>query len=653
MGEKVSLNPGFTLRSFLAIFTAASLLLPVSIYLQLTSGALLAGAVTYITAILFAEISRLLGKPLTKQEIFIIFQAAAPVLLGTPFLEFVYRRYFLNSPAATSFSDPYTGKTLASVLPSWWVARYSGIDVAARTFLREEWATPISVYVLQIVFWLVQEVALTYMMAYVYIEEERLPFPFAEFPAQMSITLAEREEESMRIFTASAIIGAIYSVILYAVPMVSLGLFNTPVVIIPVPWYDLTAGPYGIENILPGAIFGVATDPLTYVGAFLIPFHTVMYMVAGSLSVWVFGNYITRTYFSNIFVEWSSEWIRGMALPLVYQRSFLRLWITPFIGFAFAATAYAIAKGRRSIILSFKSLYRLSTDMRLKGYKPLRIIVLLYLIGVLGSIAIFHALVPGFPIVIAVLVAMAGGFLYSVIATRSIGETGYMISMPYLWQISVLASGYPEVDAWLIFPMFSGVTPTASQLGLPFTASPHWCNTIKAAFLTETRPSDFFKAYFMAISLYFIFSFIYVSFFWSIAPIPSQLYPITTIQWPVSATSSALWISKQISLKVDAIIYSFALMTAVSLAGDAISKFVGIPFSPIGLVTGVSLLPPQAISLLIGGIAGRVISNMKGRGWWYKNRGIMMAGVATGEALAVGVSTSIVMLSKATWILPW
>jgi len=655
MGDYVSeeyvLKKGYTFRSFLAIFVAASLLLPVSIYIQLTSGAILASAITYITAILFTEISRLMDKPLTKQEIFIIYQAAAPVLLGAPFLEFVYRFYFFTSPISKSFYDPYSGKPLSEVIPEWWVPRLPA--TAVRSFLNSKWIIPVSLYLVQIFLWLIQEVALAYIMAYIFIEEEKLPYPFAEFPAQMCITLAEREEDRMRIFTTSAILGAIYSIILYGVPTISLGLFNTRIVVIPIPWLDLTTGPFGIENILPGAILGLATDPLTFTGAFLIPFHTVVYMFIGSIAVWVFGNYLTRTYLANYFKEWAIEWARGMTISTVYQRSFLRVWITPFIGFALAVAVFSIFKSRRSNVSAFKSLSRLRTDVLRKGYISLKTLATLYLAGSLGSILLFHLIVPDFPLWLAILIAIGGGFTYSLVASRSIAESGYPISIPYIWQLAVIGSGYPKVDAWLFSPMFSGLTPTVSQLGLPFTASPQWGNTIKAAFLTETRPEDFFKAYFTAVVLYTVFSFIYVSFFWSIAPIPSSLYPFTNIQWPVSVATSALWISRQIGVKVDTILYSFILVLAVAFIGDTLSRILNFPFSIVGLVAGTYILPANSISLIIGAIIARFLARMYGENWWRKNRGVIVAGVATGEAVVVGIATSIVMLSKATWILPW
>jgi hypothetical protein len=86
--DELSLQSGFTWRTVLAIVYAAIVLLPAHLWLQLSSGIMLDLGLRYATLLLFVEVSRMWGKKLTKQEVFIIWamtsQIAWEVGLGFP-----------------------------------------------------------------------------------------------------------------------------------------------------------------------------------------------------------------------------------------------------------------------------------------------------------------------------------------------------------------------------------------------------------------------------------------------------------------------------------------------------------------------------------------------------------------------------------------
>lgn len=644
--EQVELKTGLTSRTLLAIIFVAAFMLPITTYLSLFSGATLTGASIYITVILFSEVSRIVGRPLNKQELFIIFQAAAPTLLATPFLDFVYRRYFMLSPYSNLFEMPETNTAVVRTIPNWWAPPLGSVAYKVRTLLVKDWTLPVAITLFQFyLLWILQEIALAYFLAVLYVDQEKLPFPYANVAAETCSVLAERDPEKMSAFTIGLLLGALYAVPLYMIPTITQGLFGVAITPIPVPWLDLTTGNLGIEKILPGAILGLSTDLTTFAGGFIIPFSTAVQILFGSITIWVFGNWITRTYLSSTFPEWAKEWSKGMSLSLAYQRSMIRVWISPFVAFAIGAAAFSIIKSWKTVIRSFKTIIKLPSYMKTSGYISLPVLLVLYLGGILTSVLVFHWLVPDYPLWIAILVPTVGGFLSALISARALGETGISMNIPYIWQMSVILSGYKGIGPWLISPVFSGL----------YTAgAPQWTQTIKAARLTGTKPSDFFKAYIIAVVFSVLFSFVYVSFLWMIAPIPSSTYPFTMIQWPVNVLSSLLWITGKVIVNSEIIVWSLGIIIVIGLLGEIVSRTFKIPFSLATIVVGMMTIPPASIPIFIGSFVGKfIMEKILGPEKWRLQKTLLVSGLLAGQGIAVGIAVAVLMISKASWILPW
>jgi hypothetical protein len=202
---------------------------------------------------------------------------------------------------------------------------------------------------------------------------------------------------------------------------------------------------------------------------------------------------------------------------------------------------------------------------------------------------------------------------------------------------------YNKIDAWLGFNPIVGGGLTTS-----------WVEGIKTAYLTETKPTDFFKAFIITFILYQVFSFIYISFFWAIAQIPSSFYRWTLIQWPVQAINQSMWATRIILVKADIIVYSMAGIIALGLFGELLQRYTGIPFSTIGIITGTTQLPPYTITILLGGITGKFIfQRIFGAEKWRIYQRIIVAGIAAGMGIVVGISAAIVIMTKSAWILPY
>jgi len=639
------LKPGLTYRSALALVFASLVIMPVQLYLILVSGANIASAAVYITVILFTELSFLGGSPLTKQEIFIVYTLAGLAASNPVFIAFVQRKYLVTSPFSWSFIDPFTRKPLPEVIPWWYVPPYNAPSTAIRSFFHPDWVIPMVLSTFQFgVLYIIEEIALTMMLAQYAIEVENLPFPLAQVNSQMIITLTERPKEKMSIFAITATLSGAYALFLYGIPILMFAAFGVSMQLIPFPWIDLTTGYFGVEKIMPGAAYGIATDALAWVTGFILPLNLLVCQFISSIAVWVFGSWLALTYFRGIFPTWAEEWKKGMSLQLVVQRATLRVWVYPQVGIIIALAALTIVFKYKSIIKAFKIFIHPPASIKASGYLSFKTSMLMYFGATSLSIVVFHLFVPDFPIWIAALFSIGLTFFIGIANTRMLGEAATTLTADlagYLWYGSVLLVGYPKVDAMLFSPVIGG----GSAAG--------WVQNIKTAYLTETKPIDFFKAYVIAVILYHIFSIIYVSFMWAIAPIPSSVYPATTIYWPITVINQGMFLTRQITGKPFLIAGSAALFFILGVVGNILNK-IGIPFNIVGLATGTLTLPPFATSSLIGGIIGKyVLQRYIGKEKWNENKAVIVAGVALGEGIIVGIFSAFTMMSKSTWLLPY
>jgi len=638
--SKPMLERGLTWRSILGIVFSFLVVLPASMYLNLAAGATIS---MLVVTVLFTETFAVFGSRLTKQETYLIFilswMATGGGIATVNFLEFVYRAYFVNAVPVHAFIDPNSGLPLNYVVPHWWAPTHNSPAYDLRSFLNLAWVLPISLSSALALLYIMQEFALTLISSQLYIEVEKLPFPYAQIDAQTCIILAERPPDQMRIFTLSALGGIIYGAVLYFPPILTSGTWQ----IIPIPWVDLTTGFFGIERVMPGALLGIGTDIAIFANGFLLPLHVITYMLIGSIAIWVFGNWITRTFFAQVFPDWAREWKEGMGLGLIFQRSSVRVWLGPQIAFALAVAAVSLIKGGRSIIHSFGSLAKLSASAKEAGYWPLPRVLALYLGSSLLSILIFHTLVPDFPVWMVVLFSLGWGFINNLIGSRGTGETGNPVSIPYVWQGAVVFSGYKGIEPWFISPATGGAV------------SPWWTASVKTCYLTETKPSDFFKAVFIGSALTVVLSFAYASFFWSIAPIPSSVYPMSLISWPVTAITQSMWITGQIAaFSPQIMLTSFVGILIILVLGEILQKYTSIPFSAISLVVGATMLPTSTMPLFIGSVVGWfLLQRQFGREWWMQYRAIISGGLAVGEGIIVSIAVALMLISKGTWILPW
>ncbi|MEM2822997.1 MAG: hypothetical protein QXF69_02780 [Thermofilaceae archaeon] len=629
-------SAGLTWRSLLAMILAGLIFLPASTYLWLAVGAGASVAATYITVILFSALARLYGASLSRQELFIIYSVVGGIGGAMPlFYWLVFRSYFVNNPLSLEFK--LNGLPVRDLVPYWMSPPVNSPAHALRTLFYPDWLPAIAVSITFAALGLLAEISIGILISYLYIEVEPLPFPFAQIDATMINTLYEREHEPLLYFFSALIGGAIYGTLVYLVPLV----LGPGAAVIPYPWIDLT--PY-TQYFLPGAAIGIATEPTGFLYGMILPPTVTFSLMLGSLATWVFGNTLTYTTFRDFSPEWVREYTPGMSIFLIYQRATLRLWLSTFMGISFGLALFIIATSWRKIAASFRALTRLGGTRRELGYPSSTFLLALFFASTLASVLLYYALVPGVPLWLPPFVSIGLSFVMALVGARVYGELGLTFSSDFvynMWKAAIYFSPYQGYAGWIYTPVIAGFS------------TPWYANATKVAYLTRTRPIDYYKAVLVAFVITTTLGLVFMDFFWRMAPIPSFVYPYVMGLWPFYAISDCLFATRQIVIRADQILGGAGVALAAGFAGFLLSR-IGVPINPIALVGGTYALPPYTIMVFITSILSRyVVSRAIGREKWERIRSVVIAGFLAGVGIIVAVGVAITLLSKAAWIWPW
>ncbi|MCS7105634.1 MAG: hypothetical protein NZ954_08770 [Thermofilaceae archaeon] len=628
--------PGLTWRSLLAMVLAGLIFLPASAYLWLAVGAGASTAATYVTVILFSALARIYGTRLSRQELFIIYSIVGGIGGAMPIFYWqVFRSYFVNNPLSLEFK--VGGVPVRDLVPTWMAPPPSSPAHALRTMFHPDWLPAVAVAVVFSGLSLLAEVALGMLVSYLYIEVEPLPFPFAQIDATMINTLDEREHEPLLYFFTSLIGGAVYGSLVFLLPLV----LGPAAAVIPYPWMDFT--PY-TQFFLPGAALGIATDPTSFLYGMILPPSVTFSIMLGSLATWVLGNTLTLTVFKDFSPEWVREYTQGMSIFLIYQRANLRLWLSTFMGVSFGLAIFILIVTRRRIIESFKALSRIKQAGSELGYPPATILLALFFAATTLSVILYYTLVPGIPLWLPPLLSIGLSLVVALVGARVYGELGLTFSPDFvynMWKAVVYYSPYQGYAGWIFTPVIAGFS------------TPWYVNATKAAYLTRTRPIDYYKAVMTAFVITTVLGLVFMDFFWRMAPIPSFVYPYVMGLWPFYAISDCLFATRQIIIRADQILLGIGIAVAAGFGGFALAK-MGIPVNPIALVGGVYALPPYTIMVFLMSLLSKyVIARAIGKEKWNRIRAVTIAGFLAGVGIIVAAGVAITLLSKAAWIWPW
>ncbi|RLE79991.1 MAG: hypothetical protein DRJ51_03240 [Thermoprotei archaeon] len=622
--EEVGFEDGLTWRAFLGVMYSAVILMPAVIFTYLMTGTNLLGTFSFpvagfVAALFFTELARIFGKPLTQQEVTIIWGVsliAVEAISVQIFMGFYFRSLY---PGTWFFK--IDGVPLPQLIPDWFAPPPISPVIRQRTFFHSDWLLPIIVNTLGLfLFYRVLHCLFGILCYQISAIAERLPFPVQQVAADICITMTKRQENKIRILSVTSIIAAAYSFIVYFVPYVF------QIKTIPVPWIDLNKS---IELFIPGASLGIGTDAIMLAIGMILPLKIAVNIFAGSFAAYFVGNHIL--FKMGLFPDWRP----GMNCALAFQRSVLRFWVFPQIGLGIAAGLVPILMHPRIVASALTSLKGAKeTGGALFSYK----VLILGIVATSAVVVVMSTWLTGCsPIIFIGLILF--DFIASLIMTRGIGVSGIAFTIPYAAEtVYTLASpGNPTI--W-----FAPIYVTGG--------GGHWASWLKIAELTKTSYTSYIKAILITTPIAWILSFLYLEVFWKIAPIPSGIYPGFSLVVPATyIIPKAMWITGEVATgPAPALILGSLVIGAIA---EIIATLTHIPFSLISVVVGITTAFPMSVTILLGSILGKIIEWRIGKEFWKEYRITVAAGIFLGESIIVALAAALSMVARMLWILPY
>lgn len=601
-------------------------MLPAAIWYHLYTGGSLSSGVQYTLLLLAVELGFLTGKPLTRQESFIIWMLGHQITFEVIGIQWIYGAWFRTSPYSYGLN-----------VPDWWAPPPETNVLIMRTFFSPHFIIPILISLLTGVLWKLADMSMAFISKSMFIEAENLPFPTAQVAADAIITLTERPDpKKNKVFLISTILGFIYGLFVYF-PILVL-----EYTVLPIPWIDLTRL---IEPFFPGASFGIATDILIVALGFILSPNIVLAAFAGGFAFYFIGNHLTSpesplSWLRGLFSYWSP----GSSLLTIYQRSLFQVWASPLIGFSVAAGILPLLRKPSIFINSLKSLSKIKSNRSNIDNYPLWMLLILFFGSTIGSVILMSYLITNLPftfILLAFALSSGWSFIYTLVGTRSYGVIGIKQDVPYLKEGVFLSymnlTGFADAQVW-----FAPLIIT--------TFGADFCYFMKIGQICNFSSKSMYKAYFLIFPIAWLMSFVYVSVFWRIAPMPSNVYPGTNIYWPVQAQWLRLFASMGGELiNLSSLLFSFICAASIF----TISEITRVNIPLIALASGMSQPIPYPTALLLGMIIGKLIEHRIGKEFWMNFRTTIVAGLSLGIGLIITLSVAIKLILRNIWILPY
>lgn len=521
METPTSFEDGFTSKSIVGVLFVAFIMIPGNMYLSLMVGGSLGAAAEWVTIILFAEITKRSFTSLSRQEVYVLYYVAAGLIAAETgaFEGLLWNQYLRQSPAAKQFG-------IANIFPNWWAPPLDSPAILTRTFFHSDWVVPIAVLVAGMIISRLSWFSVAYTLFRVNSDYERLPFPYAPVAAQGATALAETsqgvESWRWRVFSAGAMIGLVFGAIYVAIPAITGALLTEPIQLIPIPMVDFTqvtgnfipATPLGFTAHL-GPIFSGMVMPFwgvmgTFFGIIAVSIANPILYDLGYLELWQPGMGAIDTFFMNSVDFWMSFGLgAALAVALIGIFQLIKNWLAARGKSGAEARSWDPPPGRGDI--------------------PIWGAVGLYMLATCGIIAMAWVLVPQAERFIWFFLFFGLIFtpFQAFVDARLVGMVGQTISIPYVRETTILLSGYPGVDIWFVpFPL--------SNYGAQ-------AQKFREIELTGTSFTSIIKAEFVMIPIVLVATFLYSSYIWKLAPVPSASYPYAQVMWRLRALQTCLW----------------------------------------------------------------------------------------------------------------
>lgn len=644
---------GFSWLTVAGALFCGLLMFPGAIYLNLLSGTGMGGAATWVTVIVFSEITRRALRTMSKGEMVILLMVAgAMVGAGGPFGDLIYRQFLLQSDAVKDAG-------LYGKFPSWWAPSPDSAALATRTFLHSDWAVPILFIVFMMIIGFIKTYTLGYAIFRLTSDVEKLPFPMAPVGALGITALSEEDnpktgtKKSQRwtVFSIGTVVGLAFGVISVGVPALSSAFLEKPIMILPIPWFDLCRV---TEGVMPATPTGVIIDIGLVITGMVIPFWAV---VGSACAVLI-------TFFLNpilFHVGVLTSWRPGMDTINTQIANNIDFYFSIGIGVAVGVLVCSLYQTVKQLLSSLKNLKeerakRVNTLQTVslwdtpkgRGDWSIKLCLVGYLIAATGVVVLAKFLVPTFSLVILIIFAFVYVPLTSYLDARIMGIAGTYIQIPFVREAFILFSGAKGVEPWLV-PL-----PMDNYGGMS-----QWLRTVE---LTGVKFTSLLKAWLLTTPLLFILSFIFWSFLWKDSPIPCDMYPYAQKMWDFGARMQMImWSATTDTVGAQTLFersfhpWYLGAGFAFSTAMFTVLSVFNLPTMLIyGLARGLGSLPHGLILELIGAFIGRFYLQRKfGRHSFLQMAPILLAGYAVGTGLIGLAAVAIRLISSAVTTTPF
>jgi hypothetical protein len=639
-------SEGFTLKTFIGTLFIALFMLPGGLYLGLVAGQGVGEAAEWVTIVLFAEVARRSYQPLRRQEIYILYYIAASLttvvnsdrgLAGGPFANLIWNAYYATSPAAAP---------IANQLPRWAVPSPTSIAVTHRMLWHPSWWIPIALLVITELLGRLSWMGLGYALFRITSDVEKLPFPYAPVAASGATALSEAGTESWRwgMFSTGSVIGILFGVVYIAIPVVTGTMFGRSVELLPIPFADYTNR---IENLLPAAIVGLSFSLGNVLLGFVLPFEIVLGSAVSSVLAMIVMNPIL--YHAGLLPHYR----KGSDAFMTKLSTDMDFWLSVGIGINIAVAILGLAL----VVKAFRENSRTRSEKRFslvpgppgRGDINVWIAIGAWAFATGSYIVLCRWLVPTFPVWILLLFGFLWSPLNSYISARMTGLTGRQVSLPYLKEASIVASGYQRVDIW--------------YAPLPLADFGAAAQRFREVELTGTKFTSLFKAEMAMFPILLIMSFFFWSFFWNSNPVPNSQFPYIQRFWPLQSQMAS--VLQQINLpRPHGEVSWFAaaikpayigIGTAAGLLLYGVCSALKVPLLMFyGFAGGFGLFPANTLPQLFGAWYGRrFLARRYGAENWIRYAPVLLAGFSCGAGLISMASISLALLARAVAKLPY
>lgn len=628
---------GYNISSLIGTLFVAAVMVPGALYMELVAGTGIGGAAQWVTVLLFVEVAKRANAKLSRAQLFILFYMSGMIMgrsvYGTP----LYTQFLVRSDAAVS-----TG--VAAGIPTW--VAPANLDELPRTFLSKAWLPFLGLFLFREIMSRIDTAVLGYGLFRLTSDIERLPFPMVPVGAQGILAMAEQVEGSAksagsnvrwRMFCVGSGIGMIFGLVYMGLPTITGSFFDNPLMVFKIPFADFTAY---TEDFLPAVATGMSFDMGNLILGMTLPYFSML----GSFIGLIFTFIMNPILYANGMMP---TWKQGDDTVTTLFANNVDFYFSFQIGVSLAIAIYGIAvaimtvRRNRDTAAGKQSMEEIEHRSKLRGHVPGKWVCLSYIVTCSSYILLSGWLIDWHPGVMAVLFFF--GFLYtpliSYVTARLEGLAGQVIEIPFITELAFIMSGYTGVKIWF----------------MPIPKSNYGVQVVnyKQAELLGCKFGSIWKAQFFLFPVVIISTILFSSFIWSLAEIPSAVYPFTMEIWDLNAKNACLLYSSTLgeySQFSEALGFwrFFSGLGSAAVVMSILGWFGAPTMLFFGVVRGLGQTAPHTVvPNFIGAIIGKYYFERKFGREWRKMIPVVSSGFFVGTGLISMLSVGIVFLSKA------